>query len=349
MADYAATMRVYNGSVLEAQLLSSQQTLVLSSFGSSQSITISDANDVLYVGETTVIGGTSYQMLGSGTVQPGASVLGSIVPLGSPRDVLMMRNLTTGNITFMFPDGTPNVLGAVVMVVDVDPIGYNLIIKGPVCFVRGTRILTPDGYRRVEDLRAGDLVTDRDGRAVPVLQVMAQRFGLQFRSRAGLVPVLIEPGAFGAGVPGRQLALSPQHRVVVRGPQIEMWFGEEEALVPVQALIDGVSVRRAEGWAEVCYHHILCVEHVVLVAEGVQAESLLLGPQALTGLGLDVPGEAANLFPGLESDLPGVARRPCLPLLSYREGIVLHRAAGDLVATYGGEEGLAAGAGVNGG
>lgn len=336
MPDYAATMRVYNGSVIAANLLSSQQTLVLSSFGSSQAATLSDADSTLYVGETTVIGGTTYTMLGSGTVQPGASVLGNIVPLGTPRDLILLRNEATGKITFVFPDGTPSVVGAVVMVVDADPVGYDLVNKAPLCFVRGTRILTPGGYRPVESLAAGDLVTDRDGRAVPVLAVLSQHFTLTAQSREGLVPVLVEPDALGAGVPERRLALSPQHRVVVRGTEVELWFGVEEALVPVQALIDGVSVHRAQGWSGVDYYHVLCADHVVLVAEGVQTESLLLGPQALVGLGIDAPGETENLFPGLLCDFPQAARVPCLPLLSRREGLLLHRAARDAETLFAG-------------
>ncbi|MGQ0566114.1 MAG: Hint domain-containing protein [Gemmobacter sp.] len=297
MADYAATMRVYNGSVSEAQLLSTQQTLVLNSFGSSQSTTISDADGALYVGNTTVIGGTSSQMLGSGWVQPGASILGTIVPLGSPKDAIMLRNLTTGKITFVFPDGAPNVLGAVLMVVDIDPVGYNLATKGPACFVEGTRLLTPDGYRAVEDLRAGDRVTRRDGRSVPLLQAVAQHFVLSARSRAGLEPVIVEPGAFGAGTPLRRLALLPQHRVVVRGPKVELWLGMDETEVPVQALIDGVRIYRAERWEQVAYRQLVFVNEVVLVAEGVPVEGFFWVRKRWSGM----------------TSSSGVRQTPCFP------------------------------------
>lgn len=73
----------------------------------------------------------------------------------------------------------------------------------------------------------------------------------------------IEAGAFGPGLPARDLRLSPDHAVFVEG-----------VLMPIRVLINGGSIRQIPV-DRVTYHHIELAEHDVLLAESLPAESFL--------------------------------------------------------------------------
>jgi hypothetical protein len=75
------------------------------------------------------------------------------------------------------------------------------------CFPKGTRILTPTGYRTVETLRCGDLVLTADGRSV---EVTVYYRSLQ-KTTKETAPYLIPAHTFGHNAPPADLRLSPLH------------------------------------------------------------------------------------------------------------------------------------------
>ncbi|MFC2968163.1 Hint domain-containing protein [Acidimangrovimonas pyrenivorans] len=319
MTDYTLDYAAYDGSLLSTELFSQNTTLWLNDFGQPQSGSFSDDNDRLTVGETFQLNGHEVEMMGSGTVQPGIDAFGVVVPLGQSKDVIVASDTSSGQHYFLYPDGPPNQLGSVALVSDVQPVGYDFRTSGPLCFVRGTRLLTPRGYRRVESLCAGDTLLDRDGREVPALKVFSTTLTLGPGTREALAPVEIAAHAYGHGCPLRPVRLSPQHRLVIAGPQLELYMGVEEALAPARALVNGGTIRRATELDEVAYYHVLCPAHTILVAEGLEAESLLLGDITLGRLPAEEIREALDLFPDAAEGFPRAARQPCLPLLSRRE------------------------------
>ena len=125
-----------------------------------------------------------------------------------------------------------------------------------VCYVAGTGIATARGEVPVEDLQAGDTAILAAGGTAPIVWIGHRR-----ARRAD--PVRVVTGAFGPGLPARDLVLSPEHALFL-----------DDHLVPVQALVDGVSVIR-EAWERVTYHHVELDRHGVLLAKGVPAESYL--------------------------------------------------------------------------
>jgi hypothetical protein len=132
------------------------------------------------------------------------------------------------------------------------------------CFHAGTRIATPDGSALVEDLRVGDLVSTASGGARPVVWVGRRRVDCTRHPRPELVhPVRISAGAFGRGLPSRDLLLSPDHAVFADG-----------VLIPVKRLVNGASVA-VEPSARVDYLHIELDRHDVVLAEGLPTESYL--------------------------------------------------------------------------
>lgn len=302
--DYVVSSRAYNGSLLATQLFSKPTNLVLSSFGTLQTgQTLSDANGKLSVGESLTLGGTPYTMLGSGTVTPGITVLGATVALGSAVDVVIVQD-SGGNLRFIYPEGTPNLVGALLLIVDVDPIGYSLVTGSPLCFTAGTRILTREGYRTVETLAVGDVLIDAAGQEMPLLWIGQHEQGLVTPQDQRHKPVEIAAHSFGPGLPERSLRLSPQHRVPISDSRFVSAFGTKTVLVPVKYLLDDDCITIVSDLHLVMYFHLLCPRHCLLVAEGMPAESLLQGPMAQEALANQVDASLAH-----------ISTQPCLPVL----------------------------------
>ena len=169
------------------------------------------------------------------------------------------------------------------------------------CFAEGTRIATPDGDVAVERLTRGDLVVTHDGPAAPVVWVGRRRIDCTRHPDPRAVwPVRVAAGAFGAGLPARDLYLSPDHAVFV-----------DDALIPVKYLINGGSVAQV-ATAAVTWFHVELPEHGVLRAEGLPAESYLeTGDRAAFENG----GVIARLHP----DFRGARREAlgCAPLIVH--------------------------------
>ncbi|WP_371224063.1 Hint domain-containing protein [Roseovarius sp. 2305UL8-3] len=153
----------------------------------------------------------------------------------------------------------------------------------PACYGPGTLIATPEGPRPVETLQAGDRVCTYDGTSHDVRWVWS---GVQPLDGANghQKPVLIKSGALGPGRPARDLVVSGQHRIAVGLPgQLDSVF-ESPCLVPAKALVCLRGVRYMLGKRQIVWHHLLCADHQLILADGVVSETLLLGPQILTTL-----------------------------------------------------------------
>ncbi len=129
------------------------------------------------------------------------------------------------------------------------------------CFARGTRLLSPSGYRPVEELRPGDPLITATGERRPVRWVGWRTLDLGPAPARNALPVLIMPGAFGPGRPQRMLRLSPLHCVYAEG-----------VLIPVTHLVNGVTIIRERKQAAT-YYHVELDRHGILLAEGLECES----------------------------------------------------------------------------
>jgi hypothetical protein len=136
-----------------------------------------------------------------------------------------------------------------------------------VCFARGTRILTADGYRPIEELVAGDVVNARFAGPTGIEEITSFTLGRTGPngSWAGASrPVRVKAGALGENMPTADIVLTASHAVFTEG-----------ALVPVVNLVNGTSIvfDAAEDHETIEFFHIGLARHDVLDAEGAACES----------------------------------------------------------------------------
>ena len=158
------------------------------------------------------------------------------------------------------------------------------------CFVRGTRILTPDGEVPVEELAIGGNVATLSGAARRIKWIGRRAYDGRFTAgNLGVLPVRIAAGALADGVPSRDLRVSPEHALHIDG-----------ALAPARLLVNGATITQAEDVEQVEYFHIELDTHDVILAEGAPAETYIDCDNRFM---FHNAGEFARLYP--EEPLPG--------------------------------------------
>jgi Hint domain len=136
------------------------------------------------------------------------------------------------------------------------------------CFLRGTKIQTAEGERRIEDLAIGDLLPTVFGGLRPIQWI--GRYPLRKSDPSKLwvkeaLPVRIARSALAAEVPHADLYVTAAHCLLVDG-----------ALVPAEVLINGTTITRYEPEGdELEFFHLKLESHDVVYAEGAAAETLV--------------------------------------------------------------------------
>lgn len=194
-----------------------------------------------------------------------------------------------------------------------------ILYDTPPCFTPGTLIDTPLGAVAVEALQVGDLVTTRDHGPQALRWI-----GRVTLSPAHLArhpehrPIALAAGAVAPGLPQRTLCLSPQHRLLVTGWMAELFFAEDEVLVPAAALRNDRTIRAEGPQAGVTYLHLLFDRHEIVFAEGAPVESLYAPWIASAPLPPPLRAELEALFPELFAGALPFPARPCLTVTEGR-------------------------------
>ena len=166
-------------------------------------------------------------------------------------------------------------------------------------------MLTPNGERKVEDLRIGDLLMTVSGEARPIQwigrRVYKQSIGCSFPK--DIRPVRVAKGALGPDAPGRDLFVSLHHALWVDG-----------LLIQAMDLINGSSItlHSAADLSEVEYLHVKLASHDVIFAEGASSETLRVHSGNVERF--DNFGEYLRLFGKNDANEP-----PCVPI-AFKDG-----------------------------
>lgn len=175
------------------------------------------------------------------------------------------------------------------------------------CFVEGTRIMTRGGELPVEALRVGDLVLALGPGGVryePIRWIGHRHVDLaRHPDPEAARAIRIRAGAFGPGVPSRDLLVSPDHALFLDG-----------VLVAAGLLVNGDTIAPAHGVRRFRYFHVELDRHAVLLAEGAAAESYLEDGNRMQ---FDNGAIVVALHPGFRPARPasGGAAESCVPRL----------------------------------
>lgn len=247
----------------------------------------------------------------SGTFTPGNGLPAVAFGPGQPMQISdILASYKTGSFVINSTTPLSGQAGAVVFE-DFEGLTFDMI-----CFTRGARILTPAGERGIEDLRPGDLVETLDNGPQPIRWIGSSRRAAQ----GDLAPVLIRAGVLGNE---RDLRVSPQHRMLLSGWQVNLLFGEDEVLVPAKALINGNTILQDPGGV-VEYFHMLFDRHEVVWAEGAPSESFHPGQQGWKAIDHAARAEILGLFPELATSFSSYGPSARASLKGY-EGQALAR------------------------
>jgi hypothetical protein len=195
------------------------------------------------------------------TASDGPSSIGQII-----FDYTVGPDDGTANLTI----ASVNLNGAVITDVvsgapaDLSAATTNFLGASVACFVSGTMLSTGAGEIEVERLAVGDQVLTRFNGMRPVTWIGHRAVDCRAHPRPlDVWPVRVAAGAFGAGLPNRDLRLSPDHSVFVDG-----------VLIPIRHLVNGTTIVR-EKVGEVVYWHVAVEQHDILLAQRLPCESYL--------------------------------------------------------------------------
>lgn len=136
------------------------------------------------------------------------------------------------------------------------------------CFLKGTKILTSDGERNIEDLAPGDLLPTMFGGDQPIKSIGRYAYKKTDPSRPWArqeKPIRIARSALGPNTPHTDLFVSSGHALFVDG-----------VLVPAGNLVNGhtITAYDANEFDELEFYHIKLANHDVVYAEGASCETL---------------------------------------------------------------------------
>jgi Hint domain len=140
---------------------------------------------------------------------------------------------------------------------------------GRSCFLKGTKIRTAEGERKIEDLAIGDWLPTMFGGLRPIQWIGRYPFKKSDPSKPWAKdarPVRIARSALAPEVPHSDLFVTAAHSLLVEG-----------MLAPAETLINGTTITRYEAreYDELEFFHIKLESHDVIYAEGAPAETLL--------------------------------------------------------------------------
>lgn len=203
---------------------------------------------------------------------------------------------------------------------DVDTVPPDDPYEEPICLTAGARVETARGLVPAAALREGDLLRTLDAGFQPLRAVLRRWFpAAEMKAAPALCPVRIRAGAFGDGLPWRDMTVSVQHCFLAVDPAGVV----PEALVRARHLADMLGLARLDT-APIrgeTYIHLLMDAHHLIRAEGVWTETIFAGPRVVARDAVLSRMLAGRTLPEMaERVRPALTRRDLRRFDGYRMG-----------------------------
>ena len=234
----------------------------------SLSVTIASVDAVFDGTKYDLAAGLSLELQVGSTLIPEKYTLNYIVDGGATTSVDLLS--TDTSYTFLSPaSGTYDIwLEAIYGYSDLDLSSeVDVVIGGGggggvPCFLAGTRVLTPTGYKLIESFKEGDVIMTSDGRIVPV-ELKLTKVSSTTEENA---PYIIPKNLFKTGFPTDDVAISPNHAIQVK-PKV--W------LFPKNLAQGSEKVKQIKIGEPITYYHIEAPNYLSdnMVVEGMIVET----------------------------------------------------------------------------
>lgn len=133
-----------------------------------------------------------------------------------------------------------------------------------------TPVMTAQGYRKVGDLKRGDVVQTPSGDLVPVLANIRRTVP----ASGHFAPIRLRAPFFGLS---RDIVTSPTQRLLIGGSRVEYMFGSEFVLVPAGHLLHGNAAENGGTAPLATYCQLLLPNHEAILAADTYVESMDVG------------------------------------------------------------------------
>ena len=203
-------------------------------------------------------------------------------------------------------------LGAAAQFIHITQVSFD--VAPPPCFVRGTKILTDKGERAIEDLQTGDLIVTKDNGLQPIRWIGSRKMPANGKYR----PIQFMAGSVGNS---RDMFLSPLHKVLIKGWKAELLFGQSEALVTAEHLINGDTIFGAPR-DEVEYFHFMFDAHQIVFSDGAETESFYVGEIGLNAFDESTRNEILEVFPELQQDAAPISEMAATVLRKHEASLL---------------------------
>jgi hypothetical protein len=158
---------------------------------------------------------------------------------------------------------------------------------------RGTHVMTSKGEIPVERLTVGTRVITRDHGMQIVRHISSEKMTVSKEN----APVLFRRDSIKNN---RDLIVSADHRIVLKGAEAMMLYGVKEVLIPAHKLVNGETIVRAVA-GEVEFFQIVTDQHEVLYCEAAANESFMPDENGVNALSAQNKAEILKSFPTLAS------------------------------------------------
>jgi hypothetical protein len=295
ISDTAANNAVQNGDL--ANLITQINGLPYQAFpvisGSTYTLTPGNYNNAptSFTGVTIVFNGAGQYVINSASTLVFTSGVINLINGASASNIFWYAgsSITNANVITGTGGGLPGIFVAAVSISlnAATPVVGNLYARTggitlfsntinaqTLCYLKGTKIFTPNGYVAVEDLKVGDhvlsygsIANNADIQLSETVESKPIKWISNFYARrrdSSDIPVCFKAGSLGENAPSSDLFVSPGHRVIVDGK-----------MVLASEAVNGETIVQEDTFEIIEYYHFELDQHSVVLAEGVLSETFL--------------------------------------------------------------------------